>query len=110
MITASGLRWAPTNTGPSPCTRFNVADRPARNSRNESTSGVLMGGSVPGCVRIRVRVTPSGVAGGRPEVDPAVHGVLVDLRQLVRGELRGLPRGEAVLELGHAARADQHRR
>src|SRR6185437_12385328 len=99
MITASGLRWDPTKTGPSPCTRLRVAASPARNSRNDSTSGVLMGRE-----RTRTRThsgTPrrSGVARPLPDVDPGVHRVLVDLIQLVAGERGRLAGGEAVVEL-----------
>src|SRR6478752_9162384 len=101
MITASGLRWEPTNTGPSPCTRLRVAARPARNSRNDSTSGVLMGRE-----RTRMRThsgTPrrAGSGGARlgPDVDARVHRVLVDPVQFIGGERGRFACGEAVVEL-----------
>src|SRR3954453_23416985 len=46
----------------------------------------------------------------RPEVDAGVDGVLVDLAQLVVGEVELVERGDVLLELLHAARADERRR
>jgi hypothetical protein len=48
-------------------------------------------------------------ARGLPEVDAGVDGVLVDLAQLVVGEVQALERAERVVELGDARGADQRR-
>ena len=44
-----------------------------------------------------------------PLVDARLHRLLVDLGQFVGGEIEPLDRGDVVLELGDAARADQGR-
>src|SRR5712691_10283989 len=49
-------------------------------------------------------------AGGRPEVDPAVEGVTLDLRELDAREVQPFERGDVRLVLRVAARADQGRR
>jgi hypothetical protein len=51
----------------------------------------------------------SGFARRRPEVDPALRRVAVDLGKLSRGELEVPERGEVLLELDHAARSDDRR-
>src|SRR5450759_3707018 len=51
----------------------------------------------------------SGFAGRRPEVDPALRRVAVDLGEFRRGELEVPERGEVLLELGHAACPDDRR-
>src|ERR1035437_569976 len=51
----------------------------------------------------------SGFAGRRPEVDPALRRVAVDLGELRRGELEIAERSEVLLELGHVARSDNRR-
>src|SRR5687768_10370220 len=58
--------------------------------------------------RARQSGTASGGAGGLPEVDPAVDGVLVDGPQLVVVEREVVQRRDVLLQLVHAARPDQH--
>ena len=48
-----------------------------------------------------------GAARARPDVDAAVHGVAVDLRELLHGEVKVLDRRDVLLELLDAARPDQ---
>src|SRR5690348_518697 len=56
-----------------------------------------------------VTVAASALAGAGPEVDAAVHGVPVDLRELVAGELEPVERGDVRLELLDTRCADQRR-
>ena len=49
----------------------------------------------------------SGVARGRPDVDPAVDGVALDLSEFIGGEVEVRQREDILLQLVHAARADQ---
>src|SRR4051794_5333377 len=51
----------------------------------------------------------SGRAGPLPDVDPGVHGVLLDLRERVVVEVQAPERADVVLELRDAARPDQRR-
>src|SRR5262249_12150802 len=69
-------------------------------------------GNRPACRR-RVAAAPGGAAllgaGGGPDVDARLGGVPVYLGQFLLGEGSPARRGHVLLQLRHAARADQHR-
>jgi hypothetical protein len=58
---------------------------------------------------VRARRSVLRRAGAGPEVDVGVGGVPVDLCQLVGSEVEAIERGDVVLELGNAARANHQR-
>src|SRR5205085_3429180 len=50
----------------------------------------------------------SGSGGGTPQVDAALDGIAVNVGELILGEIEVVEGGDVLLELGHAAGADQH--
>src|SRR5690606_5521649 len=57
----------------------------------------------------RYAVAGSGIRAPLPQVDAGVHGVLVDGRELLVGEVQVVDRAEGVVELGDARGTDEDR-